>query len=189
MQNDHELHKTAQIKIPSSFNPDQGIRDKKILVVSPDHYIYVNAALLWWVGHYLCFKYCLNVASDPRSVTWSLLNFSTAPCGKHNILSPKMSCKGSFYFLSWISNTPFLMFLDGVSYISSAVKKIGQLVCQLICTSCGVPLLVVYVLLCFQGVDVFEYSLSVHNCICDACVADVFMQSKTLTSPFPWNAK
>ena len=47
------------------------------------------------------------------------------------------------------------MFLDGVSYISSAVKKIGQLVCQLICTSCGVPLLVVHVLLCFQGVDVF----------------------------------
>ena len=77
------------------------------------------------------------------------------------------------------------MFLDGASYISSAVRKIGQLVCQLICTSCGVPLLVVYVLLCFQGVDVFEYSLSVHNCICDACVADVFMQSKTLTSPFP----
>ena len=81
------------------------------------------------------------------------------------------------------------MFLDGVSYISSAVKKIGQLVCQLICTSCGVPLLVVYVLLCFQGVDVFinmfEFSLSVHNCICDACVADVFMQSRTLTSPFP----
>ena len=66
------------------------------------------------------------------------------------------------------------MFLEGVSYISSAVKKIGQLVCQLICTSCGVPLLVVYVLLCFQGVDVFEYSLSVHNCICDACVADPY---------------
>ena len=47
------------------------------------------------------------------------------------------------------------MFLDGVSYISSAVKKIGQLLCQLICTSCGVPLLVVHVLLCSQGVDVF----------------------------------
>ena len=76
---------------------------------------------------------------------WQCLNFSTAPCGIHNILSPKMSCKGSFYFLSWISNKPFSMFLDGASYISSAVRKIGQLVCQLICTSCGVPLLVVLV--------------------------------------------
>ena len=79
------------------------------------------------------------------------------------------------------------MFLDGVSYISSAVKKIGQLVCQLICTSCGVPLLVVHVLLCFQGVDVFinrfEFSLSMLNCICDAFVADVCLQSKTLTGP------
>ena len=56
------------------------------------------------------------------------------------------------------------MFLDGVSYISSAVKKIGQLVCQLICTSCGVPLLVVHVLSCFQGVyvfiDMFEKALN-----------------------------